>query len=401
MSLITQPVRAETAGKGLAAIVLAAGYSARMVEFKPLLPLDGIMAFERCIELFREAGISEVITVLGHRANELQPVAERKGARAIINPRFAEGMFSSIVAGSDTLPGWAEAAFVLPADIPLVRPTTVRQLASAWASRRAGIVYPVFEGYRGHPPLIARDILAESAHTTRSGRLSSLLGSHERVAVDEPVADEAIHLDMDTPADYDVLVSLASRRDIPTAAECEAILAMQRVEARVIRHARKVAHVANCLAEALVGSGLKLDLELVRAGALLHDVAKGQPEHAVAGASLLRSMNFGRVAKVVETHTDLGDDFELDEKTLVYLADKLVRGEDLVTLNERFQPALDRFVKNKAARQAARKRLAIAKDLELAVETRLGLPLALVLSKDPEANGRRELKRIAHEVANI
>jgi putative nucleotidyltransferase with HDIG domain len=382
--------------KKLAAIVLAAGFSSRMVEFKPLLPLGGAMALERSIGLFRAARIDEVIVVLGHRADVLQPLAKRSGARSIVNKQFEQGMFSSIVAGCRALPEWVEAAFVLPADTPLVRPATVRQLAEAWAARPAGILYPVFEGHRGHPPLIARNILDEVARGEVEGPLNAVLALHESDAVNLPVADQCIHLDMDTLSDYDALASLAPRQQIPTLTECEAILAARHVSEVVIRHSRKVAEVANSIASALLRSALSLDLELVQAGALLHDIAKGQSDHAGAGASILRSMDFPRVAEIVAAHTDL--DFSasiLDEKAIVFLADKLVRGEQLVTINERFQPALDWFGNNPVALQAVQRRLATAKQVACAVESRLGTPLSSIFLKDVQLSGAS----IAGEVA--
>jgi len=374
MNSAIQLVPPETAVEGMAAIVLAAGYSSRMGEFKPLLSLDGVTAFERCVGLFRSAGVTEVIAVLGHRADELRSLVERCGARSVHNPHFEQGMFTSLVAGSRALPDWARGAYVLPVDIPLVRAATVRQLAATFATKRCGIVYPVFEKHRGHPPLIARSILAEAAQDGSSGTLRSLLARHESGAADLPVADEAIHMDMDTPADYNALLVLASRRDIPTTAECEAILAELHVAESVIRHARKVAEVAHGLAYTLANSGLNLNLELVQAGALLHDLAKGQPDHAAAGASILRAMNFPRVAEIVAAHTDLAPSFKLDESAIVYLADKLVRGEKEVTIAERFQPALDRFGNDPVALQAARRRKDIALEVALAVMAMLRAP---------------------------
>src|SRR5579863_4348391 len=96
----------------VAAIILAAGYSSRMGEFKPSLLLGRTTAFERCIELFRAAEIADVVAVLGHRADQLQPKAERGGVRCVLNPEFDRGMYSSIVAGIRTLPRWVEAAFI-------------------------------------------------------------------------------------------------------------------------------------------------------------------------------------------------------------------------------------------------------------------------------------------------
>jgi molybdenum cofactor cytidylyltransferase len=353
-----------------------------MADFKPLLPLAGITALERCIGLFRAAGVAEVIAVLGYRAEELQPLAENAGARCVLNPHFEQGMFSSIATGSRALAGGVEAAFVLPADIPLVRPNTIRQLAATFVTRRAGIVYPVFEGRRGHPPLIARKILAEAAEEGAAGPLSDLLARHESKAIDLPVADQGIHMDMDTPADYDALRALADCRDIPTRAECEAILAGYSVEPSQVRHSRRVAEVAERIALALARSGFSLNVELVRAGALLHDLAKGRPDHAIVGAELLRSMDFPRVATVVSAHTDL--DFsggQLDESAIVYLADKLVRGESLVTLDQRFGPALARFSDNPLALHAAQRRMATAQAVALAVESRLGAPLASIVTE--------------------
>jgi CTP:molybdopterin cytidylyltransferase MocA/HD superfamily phosphohydrolase YqeK len=368
-----------------------------MGEFKPLLPLDGVTAFERCIRLFRDAGVTEVIAVLGHRADELRSLAERCGARAVSNPQFEQGMFTSIVAGTRALPSWATGAFVLPADIPLVRAATVRQMSATFAKRQEGIVYPVFAGHRGHPPLISRSILAEAAQDGASGTLCSLLARHENSALDLPVADEAIHMDMDTPADYDALLALATRRDIPTTAECEAILAGQQVADSVIRHMRKVAEVAHRLAYVLACSGLDLNFEMVQAGALLHDLAKGQPDHASAGASILRTMEYPKVAEIVAAHTDLAPFSELDERAIVYLADKMVRGDEEVTITERFQPALDRFGNDPAALQAAQRRKHAAFEVALAIVARLRDPLSTAASAPSGSTVSPSGTRIANQ----
>jgi len=319
---------------------------------------------------------------VGYRAEELQPVAERAGARCVCNPHFEQGMFSSIAVGSRALTGGVEAAFVLPADIPLVRPHTIHQIAAAFVLRREGILYPVFEGRRGHPPLIARKILAEATEEGATGPLSELLARHESESIDLLVADQGIHMDMDTPTEYDALRTLAACRDIPTRAECEAILAAQSVESSLVRHSRRVAEVAERIALALARNGVSLNPELVRAGALLHDLAKGRPDHAVVGADLLRSMDFPRVATVVGAHTEL--DFSggrLDESAIVYLADKLVRGDSLVTLEQRFQPAIVRFCNDPHTLHAIQGRMTTAQAIALAVEKQLGAPLSSVVDE--------------------
>ncbi len=79
--------------KGIAAIILAAGYSSRMGTPKPMLKIGNRTILERAIELFRDVGIEDVIVVVGHRANEIISDVEYCRARAITNEQFERGMF--------------------------------------------------------------------------------------------------------------------------------------------------------------------------------------------------------------------------------------------------------------------------------------------------------------------
>ena len=54
------------------AILLAAGRSERMGAFKPLLPFGETTVIHSCIDNLREAGVEDIVFVLGHRAEELQ-----------------------------------------------------------------------------------------------------------------------------------------------------------------------------------------------------------------------------------------------------------------------------------------------------------------------------------------
>jgi molybdenum cofactor cytidylyltransferase len=114
-----------------AALVLSAGFSERMGDFKPLMMLGGMTVLERVIRLFQSTGISPIHVVVGHRAPELIPLIDRWGARSIMNPQYPSGMFSSIVAGVDSIDKGTNAFFVLPVDILFVRLSTLRMLMDA------------------------------------------------------------------------------------------------------------------------------------------------------------------------------------------------------------------------------------------------------------------------------
>jgi CTP:molybdopterin cytidylyltransferase MocA len=123
-------------------------------------------------------------------------------------------MYSSVTVGVSSLDEDVECFFIIPVDIPLVRPATVRDLVKAYRSGTTTICYPTFGGRRGHPPLIGRRHIDSILQWRESGGLSTLLKRLEKHAVDVPVVDEFIHYDMDQPADYHHLVKRLKRREV-------------------------------------------------------------------------------------------------------------------------------------------------------------------------------------------
>ena len=304
----------------IAAIVLAAGYSSRMGRFKPLLPVGGTAALERVLDLFLTAGIGDITVVTGHCSEALAPLLARKAVRAVYNSRYDAGMYSSVAAGVGSLAAQVDACFVLPADMPLVRLRTVQRLVKAYESHRSTVIYPVFQGRRGHPPLICRRILAETVRGDQPGGLRVLLARHEQEASEVAVIDEGIHLDLDTPADLVRALALADCSDAPSQAECEAILVDEKVGENVVSHCRVIAGIAGKLALRLTESGLQLDLAVVRAAGLLYHVTAGHLEYP-------------KVAHVIACHQELSTRTDrLDESAIVYLAGRLAAGETVVSL---------------------------------------------------------------------
>jgi CTP:molybdopterin cytidylyltransferase MocA len=356
----------------LAALVLAAGTSSRMRELKPLLPFGGSTVLERSVRTFLDAGVADVTVVVGHHADRLTPLLGALGVRWVMNPAFERGMYSSVVAGVRALSPEVEGTFVLPADMPAVRTGTVGLLARAFHESGPAVVYPMFAGRRGHPPLLSRRLFAEIVRGCGEGGLRRVLERFDDQASAVRVLDEGVLLDLDTRADHARACAELGDRALPSLGECEELLSELGVEERIVRHGSAVAEVACRIALRLVGAGTKLDVGLVRAAALLHDLAKGNPDHAGKAARLLAALDFPRVAEVVGTHTDLppGGSGRLDESAVVYLADKLVRGDQPVSLRERFRAASQRCATSAARAAFARRRddaLAVAAMVERAL----------------------------------
>jgi CTP:molybdopterin cytidylyltransferase MocA len=315
-----------------AAVILAGGLSSRMNRFKPLLSLGNGTIADHVIETFRHNNV-DVILVGGYRSEELFARVTTRDVIFKENPDYKTGMFSSVRAGVSALSREYRGFFVIPVDIPLVRPATIDILLQKAAQHLHSIIYPVFRGRRGHPPLIPAELAKEITDFKDGEVLRAVLSLHDADVVNVPVADSGILLDIDTPADYEEVMRRFSTRHIPKDEECDAIFELNGTKNDRIIHGMVTSRVAGIIGQALVDAGQEVDIELVKSAALLHDIAKGQSRHDETGGSILRRMGFDKVSDIVGIHTDLGGG-PVDTAPLiarvVYLADKYVRGDKIM-----------------------------------------------------------------------
>jgi uncharacterized protein len=132
--------------------------------------------------------------------------------------------------------------------------------------------------------------------------------------------------------------------DIPSEQDCFGLLEKYRTPHHIVLHSRKVWAVAKVLAEGLLVKALPLDMSLLRASCLLHDIGKypciveGTGYHDVRGEQILEQEGFPAVARIVVQHVILRTDHAdgLREEHLVFYADKRVVHDQLVSLDERF-----------------------------------------------------------------
>ncbi|WP_461211407.1 DVU_1551 family NTP transferase [Desulfocurvus sp. DL9XJH121] len=342
-------------GLRLAAVVPAAGLSSRMGRLKPALPLGGSTVLALAVACLRAGGADDIVAVTGREPETVAALAREAGARVVHNPDFQEGMFSSMLAGVRALPPDADAFFVLPADIPLVRPATVRLLAQALAARPGSlVVYPRFGGERGHPPLIGAALAPRILGHDGQGGLRAVLAAVENespeLAMDVDTADAGTLLDLDRPEDYEAAQQRMRAPHLPLPREVEALWNIAGTPGPTRAHCRAVARAAWLMAGALNARRAEtgappLDPALAEAAGLLHDVAKGRANHEEQGALIVVRHGFGALAPAIAAHRDLplAPDAPLTERELVFLADKYVRGESLVPLEQRYREKIEQW----------------------------------------------------------
>ncbi len=389
-----------TTGRGTAAIILAAGMSSRMGAGKPLLPLGATSVIERVIATVRQAGVSDLVVVTGHRVNELVPVVERLGVRHVHNPDYKTGMFSSVRTGVGALKGDVDAFFILPVDCALVRPEALRRLMQGRTGAPGAILHPTCCDVRGHPPLIPGLYRDELARAHAADNLGSFLGRHRDSELEVDVQDLSILMDMDTPEDYERLRRFAEIMDVGAAGgtpppalgadDALYLLGLLDLPARVVRHSRTVAAVAVALAEALKPMVADLDVALVRSGGLLHDMAKATRNHGAVGQALLEDLGLRRLGSVVGSHMLMTPEHLAaplpTEEQLVYLADKLVVEDQVKSLEERAARTLQKHAGDAAVALGVEARLQASRFIAQRVEEITGRRLnEIVAATDSKA----------------
>jgi len=133
--------------------------------------------------------------------------------------------------------------------------------------------------------------------------------------------------------------------DAPDDEECGYLLKQYKTPDKVAAHCMAVSRKAVQIAESLKSKpGCRIDRELIRAAALLHDIARTGENHAKAGFNYLFKCGYPRVANIVLSHHNLApEDLEtVTESTIVFYADKLICGTEEVTLEERFSKSREK-----------------------------------------------------------
>lgn len=333
----------------LSAVILCAGYSSRMGAFKPLLHFGEQTALELLVNTYLQCGIEDIIVVIGYKAEDTMEKLSHLKVKWTINSNYNEGMYSSIKAGVMKIEEDSKGFFLNPVDIPFIKTKTIESIRLEYLKDEKDIIYPLFNGKRGHPPLISTKYNKHILEDASNYGLRNLLNSYAENSIEVPVVDWGIVKDMDTCLDYKELRGYYTVRYVPNEEECSAIWNKYKLPLEIIEHCKTVAFVAYSIGKEVVEAGYTLDLNKIKSAALLHDIARKEKSHAAVGARMLRDLGYNEVADIVEEHMDISSNIQysesITEKEIVYLADKMVSGKNIISLEERFNKSMKKYEK--------------------------------------------------------
>jgi molybdenum cofactor cytidylyltransferase len=205
----------------IVAVVLAAGAARRFGRPKQLARFptpDSPTLVERAVSLALDAVLAKVFVVTGNqheKVNEvLKPLQSRYDALlTVYNEHWELGQGFSVAAGVRAVqqeqPGTGGILFML-ADQPRLKVSTLAILTQTFQGLEAKnekILFPVYNGKRGNPVIFGRAFFEELAQLEGDSGGRTVVHTHPTAAHEVEVDDPAIHEDVDTPEDFDRLVS--------------------------------------------------------------------------------------------------------------------------------------------------------------------------------------------------
>jgi len=319
------------------ALIVAGGLSSRMKDFKPLMKIGHKSVIETTINNFRLLGAGKIIVVTGFRSDDIDNELRGCNIKILKNENYGTTeMFDSVCIGLMELINAVDMTFVTPVDSPFVQQFTLKKMVEEMTYGKLDVVQPAYGGREGHPLLLSNDAAMHMLkHDGTMGMQGAISGMKKHMKIN--FADPGIVMDADNMTDYFKLLEYFENKNIPSVELCEKIQDYFNMTDNIKRHCGMVAHVALNLCVKLSQKGIDLNRDIVVAASMLHDIAKGNPMHAKTGAMWLRDMGYAEIAGIVEEHMELKTiSCVPTEKEVVFLADKMVMGDKIVSIDERF-----------------------------------------------------------------
>lgn len=181
------------------AVIVAAGMSSRMNDFKPMMKIGSITTIERVIATIKQAGTDLVVVITGFQSKILEKHLSKQNVICLYNENYeTTEMFDSAKMGLQYLMNKCDQILFTPADIPLFSVHTVRMLMKSGEL----LAKPICKGKGGHPLLINTQLIPPILSYRGDGGLKNALLETKAELKRIEVKDKGILLDADTQEDF-------------------------------------------------------------------------------------------------------------------------------------------------------------------------------------------------------
>ncbi|HKD23506.1 MAG TPA: molybdopterin-binding/glycosyltransferase family 2 protein [Rhizomicrobium sp.] len=184
----------------IAAVVLAAGLSARMGQNKLVADISGKPLVRRVAEAALASAARPIVVVTGNDATEVERALGGLAITFVRNPDYQRGLSASLIAGVNAVPDECDGAAILLGDMPDVTAHTIDRLIAAFDPEEdRAICVATRHGKRGNPVLWSREFFSDIRKLEGDVGAKGLIGENADLVCEVEMGDDGPLVDIDTP----------------------------------------------------------------------------------------------------------------------------------------------------------------------------------------------------------
>ena len=197
------------------AVLLAAGSGSRMGNRpKCLLELGGVPLIRRQLIALSGAGVDELVVVLGHYAELIEPVVMDFPVTLVRNLDPDAGQVSSLRLGLQALSPKIDTILVALADQPLINSQDINDLIGAYKKRPEGtqVVQPTVDGQPANPVMFSADVREQILAGEARVGCKQWQAAHAEAVHRWETTNQRYRTDVDSPEDIETLAERTGHR---------------------------------------------------------------------------------------------------------------------------------------------------------------------------------------------
>ena len=181
------------------ALIVAAGKSSRMGDFKPLLKVGNMTMIMRVINRMKMVKAHPIVVVTGFKSQLIEEHLKDEDIIMVYNEKYeTTQMLDSLVLGMEKLQGKCEQVLFSPSDVAVTNMDTVQKIMDA----NGLFVRPMYQNEPGHPVRFSMDLYEKIKAYQGHGGLKACIESNGIAITELEVEDIGIVMDSDTHEDY-------------------------------------------------------------------------------------------------------------------------------------------------------------------------------------------------------
>lgn len=180
-------------------VILAAGLSSRMKDFKPLLPIGNTTFIKRLILQMRTVGVEKIVVVTGHCHAKLTEHLKDENIITVYNENYKNSqMLESVKLGISYLADDVNKILLSPVDVVMSPLWIFNHIMKT----EGDFIRPIYGGEPGHPVVLNQSVFETVLNYQGDRGLRGAIESSDFEIIDVEVDEPNILLDADTPEDY-------------------------------------------------------------------------------------------------------------------------------------------------------------------------------------------------------